>query len=387
MAQHDRHIILLIDNFAGHNISYQPKNIRVEFFAPNLTSYVQPCDAGIIRCFKAHYHHAFCLRALDADEAGQENIYKIDLLEAMLMAKAAWSKVTAATIEHCWNHTKIQPSLTPSPMNTQPIHQFPAPSLPSQPVMPQWDPIAWIIIRDFAITDMSMPQAENKLQLHLGIHYKYDDWRAAYSAVLNAEGDISEAIVSLDKLTMQLFGCPIFDLHADTPAVAPTITTAPAIRTTATIPPRPDQLEDIEKELMDCVDMLAKQRIIRGQPLTLEEMLNPEQEREIGESSYKFEGDDEIVAQVKNEIAIEKGEIEVDSDGSDEEGEQNGLTAAETVRMCEQLEQACLHYGDPDTSLALTNGLRKLRIHIKHELMQGLKQKTLDDWAKPKRWA
>ena len=231
---------------------------------------------------------------------------------------------------------------------------------------------------------MSMPQAENKLQSHLGIHYKYDDWRAAYSAVLNAEGDVSEAIRSLDKLTMQLFGCPIFDLRADTPspAVAPTITTVPAVRTAATIPPQPAQLEHIEKELMDCVDTLAKQRITRGKPLTLEEMLNPEQEREIGESSYKFEGDDEIVAHVKNEIAIEKGEIEVDSDGSDEEGEQNGLTAAETVRMCEKLEQACLHYGDADTSLALPNALRKLRIHIKHEMMQGLKQKTLEDWAK-----
>ncbi|KAJ7468750.1 hypothetical protein FB451DRAFT_1369000 [Mycena latifolia] len=33
---------------------------------------IQPLDAGIIRCFKAHYRHAYCLRAveLDSDVAG-----------------------------------------------------------------------------------------------------------------------------------------------------------------------------------------------------------------------------------------------------------------------------------------------------------------------------
>ena len=50
-----RKILLLQDNFSGHIVPEGLKNIRVENFQPNMTSHVQPMDAGIIRCFKAHY--------------------------------------------------------------------------------------------------------------------------------------------------------------------------------------------------------------------------------------------------------------------------------------------------------------------------------------------
>lgn len=69
-----------------------------------MTSFVQPLDAGIIRCFKAHYRKAFCLRAIELDEAGEEDIYRIDLLNVMLLAKAAWDAVGEDTIQHCWRH-------------------------------------------------------------------------------------------------------------------------------------------------------------------------------------------------------------------------------------------------------------------------------------------
>lgn len=108
MIRQHRSIILLIDNFSGHYIDYKPKNIRLEFFAPNMTSFVQPLDAGIIRCFKAYYRRAFCMRAIEQDEAGVDDIYKINLLEVMLMAKEAWASISAQTIENCWNHTQIQ---------------------------------------------------------------------------------------------------------------------------------------------------------------------------------------------------------------------------------------------------------------------------------------
>jgi hypothetical protein len=73
-------------------------------FEPNMTSFVQPLDAGIIRCFKAHYRRAFCLHAIDLDEAGEDDIYKVNLLEVLLMAKEAWASVSAETIKNCWNH-------------------------------------------------------------------------------------------------------------------------------------------------------------------------------------------------------------------------------------------------------------------------------------------
>ena len=54
MKQENRRILLLLDNFSGHkwrenNIT----NITMLFFSPNLTSFVQPADAGIICCLKA----------------------------------------------------------------------------------------------------------------------------------------------------------------------------------------------------------------------------------------------------------------------------------------------------------------------------------------------
>ncbi|KIK79764.1 hypothetical protein PAXRUDRAFT_86064, partial [Paxillus rubicundulus Ve08.2h10] len=83
-------------------------NIQIEFFEPNLTLFVQPCDTGIICCFKAIYNRNFCARAIDLDEAGSREIYKIDLLESMLMAKSAWDTVLQETIKHCWDHTQIE---------------------------------------------------------------------------------------------------------------------------------------------------------------------------------------------------------------------------------------------------------------------------------------
>ena len=109
MRQQNRHILFTIDNFSAHYINYEPTNIQLEYFKPNLTSVVQPLDAGIIRCFKAHYRTKFCQRAIKLDEAGEEDIYKIDLKEAMIMAEVAWDEVSGETIKHCWNHMQTQP--------------------------------------------------------------------------------------------------------------------------------------------------------------------------------------------------------------------------------------------------------------------------------------
>ena len=111
MNAEKRHILLTIDNFSGHSITYEPRNIQVEFFEPNLTSFVQPLDAGIIRCFKAHYRKAMCLHAIDLDDGGTSEIYKLNILEGMNMAKAAWGAASSETIAHCWKHTDIQPKL------------------------------------------------------------------------------------------------------------------------------------------------------------------------------------------------------------------------------------------------------------------------------------
>src|SRR3954468_10420753 len=175
MRQQNRKVCLIIDNFSGHDIVYEPTNIQIEFLAPNMTSFVQPLDAGIIRCFKAHYRQAFCIRALDLDDAGEQDIYKIDLLEAMLMAENAWTSVTAQTIMHCWDHTEIQRE--PILLRIPPVQT----AIPSQPPR---DAAAWEIIHRFARTDMTLPQAEDALVDCLGADYVDAQWRPALAAVM-----------------------------------------------------------------------------------------------------------------------------------------------------------------------------------------------------------
>ena len=109
MIQEGRRICLLIDNFSGHFIAYEPHNIHIEYFKPNMTSHIQPLNAGVIRCFKARYHQGVCMRAMELDEANETEIYNLNLLEAMCLANEAWDTITPSTISHCWNHTGIQP--------------------------------------------------------------------------------------------------------------------------------------------------------------------------------------------------------------------------------------------------------------------------------------
>ncbi|POV98529.1 hypothetical protein PSTT_14382 [Puccinia striiformis] len=57
-----RQVLLLLDNFSAHIKRLDGlhlANLKVEFPPPNLTSVLQPCDAGIIRAFKAYYRKRF----------------------------------------------------------------------------------------------------------------------------------------------------------------------------------------------------------------------------------------------------------------------------------------------------------------------------------------
>jgi hypothetical protein len=41
------------------------------------------------------------MHAIDLDEAGEQDIYKINILEGMTMVKQAWYAVTSKTFKHC----------------------------------------------------------------------------------------------------------------------------------------------------------------------------------------------------------------------------------------------------------------------------------------------
>lgn len=57
MEYQKRHVLLILDNFTGHQIQelYTPNNIEFLFLPPNTTTLLQPLDAGIIKNFNTHY--------------------------------------------------------------------------------------------------------------------------------------------------------------------------------------------------------------------------------------------------------------------------------------------------------------------------------------------
>ncbi|KAJ3574251.1 hypothetical protein NP233_g1893 [Leucocoprinus birnbaumii] len=311
MRRSNREILLLIDGFSAHYVDYEPRNIRIEFFSPNLTSHVQPCDAGIIRCLKAHYRRAFCERAIKLDEVGESDIYKINIHEAMLMIRDGWDNISSETIEHCWTHTRIQPTVSSEndPHTTTVDNPITTVQLrPSSSESAQ----SWDIIREFATTPMTMPEAQDKLRKLLGEGYREEEWIPAFDAIFHAEGDVDRALDAIDQL-----------VNASNKAQS---------QTPAQLVQKPKQLQELEKELLEHVgELQARRRMV---PLTLEEMLNPVEERQVGESEYRFEGgDDEIIRIVKEKLGEPLGAAMEVEDSDDEDEEQEAVSKAEVIKL------------------------------------------------------
>ena len=120
MKEQNREILLLIDNAPSHIFDeVQLTNVRVVFLHPNMTSHIQPLDAGIIRSFKAHYRRLYILRVLDHDDEGKNDIYYIDQLEGMNLSRTAWNLTKSTTVANCWRHAGIlHPSQLPAGKET-----------------------------------------------------------------------------------------------------------------------------------------------------------------------------------------------------------------------------------------------------------------------------
>ncbi|XP_022883473.1 CENP-B homolog protein 2-like [Olea europaea var. sylvestris] len=84
------------------------RNVELFFLPPNTTSKIQPCDAGIIRAFKAHYRRRFYSSILQGLEVEAPNPKKINILNAINFANMAWNfDVKTTTIVNCFRHCKI----------------------------------------------------------------------------------------------------------------------------------------------------------------------------------------------------------------------------------------------------------------------------------------
>jgi hypothetical protein len=316
MHQQNHNVCLTLDNFLGHDINYQPTNVQIEFFEPNLTAFVQPLDAGVIRCFKAHYRRAFCQRALDLDDAGEHNIYNVTLLEAMLMAEDAWDSILSTTIEHCWDHTKIQ---CPPIMLRLPQACIAQTSSDSQATA------AWTILKEFATTDMGLPEAEQALKDHFEDQYIDSEWRPALDAVMAAENDTSVALENIKKFRLTSYPNP-----------SAVLTTFPLHTPTA-------QCTSFEADLMESVAELKNQNRIFGPLATIEELVNPVEEQQNQDSLNGPMNESDIIAQVHHEQALKRGDIEEvvsEEEDSEEDVAQDGLGTTTGTEMNRGLQAA-----------------------------------------------
>ena len=98
--QEKRSILLFLDNCPAHPIIDGLTNIKVAFLPPNSTSKLQPMDQGIIRSLKAHYRKKLLSKLISALDKNE--IFKVNLLDALHMINAAWNEVTVTTVKNCF---------------------------------------------------------------------------------------------------------------------------------------------------------------------------------------------------------------------------------------------------------------------------------------------
>ena len=102
MRQESRHVLLLLDNATSHKAPAALSNVKPQYFAPNMTSKIQPLDAGIIYSFKCHYRKLQLQKMIDM----ADSMLHVDLIlsDAIRFCRMAWDSVTRETVSNCWNH-------------------------------------------------------------------------------------------------------------------------------------------------------------------------------------------------------------------------------------------------------------------------------------------
>ena len=272
------------------------------------------------------------------------------------MAGRAWKSVSATTIKNCWNHTKIQ-----------------WPRLPIIKLRPPCPPIpvnlaaGWDLVVEFAMNSWSIPEAHSALQEHLGDQYNASDWNEPLDSALGAEGDVSAALAAVNAWHNKWV--------PDSPSDAPDSPSEAPDSPMATIL---DEHDNVEEELMELVAQLKAQRCIIGEPLTLDEMLDPIEEREIRECLGSFEGWDldlEIIGMVQ---AKARGDVIEDiSSDSDEDTPEVIPPLKEMGEACRKLEEGCLLVGTED-ALDFIEAAHQLQGHLQKLSQDSAKQTTID---------
>jgi hypothetical protein len=106
LSEMNRKIVLILDNATCHNISKQFSNIDLIFLPKNTTSLIQPCDQGIIKAFKNKFNNFMTENIITESNNGKNKLQtvltKINILDAICVARLAWDDVTEHRIRNCF---------------------------------------------------------------------------------------------------------------------------------------------------------------------------------------------------------------------------------------------------------------------------------------------
>jgi hypothetical protein len=237
------------------------------------------------------------------------------------------------------------------------------------------NPNAWDLLRKFASSDsLTLPEVEAQLESLLGQRYVDNDWQPALKAIMDAEGDVEAATAAVEKLAGEAAQNSRLKICLRRPEKQPSN-------------PAP-QLAAIEKDLMASVDELQKRKRIFGEPPTIDDLIQPPEERDGDVEEIEASDEVEIVAEIKRRISIERGEIvevESDSESDVEDDPFPNIALTDAIAMCEKLEKACitLGYADGDVGLTLPQELRHFRGYLRRKESRNAKQITLTElWRK-----
>ena len=241
------------------------------------------------------------------------------------MAENAWKSVSPTTIKNCWAHTNIQRPRLPIITLRPPC-----------PLMPANLTAGWDLVVEFATNSWLIPEAHSALQEHLGDQYIASKWNEPLHSASGAEGDVNAALAAVNAW------CNKWAPHSTSEAPD----NPSDLCEVATIPNEPNS---VEEELLDLVAQLKARKRIIGKPCTLDEMVDPIEERGIGECLGSLEGrdlDSEIVDMVQ---AKARGDIEeISSDSDDDEPEVVPPSLKRMIEACRKLEEDCLLVGVED---------------------------------------
>jgi hypothetical protein len=337
------------------------------------------------------------VRAIDLDEAGEADIFAANQLEVMKMAREAWDAVSADTIRNCWAHTGIQRERLPMVKLTIPKSTERRAAPPkSRPELAKDLLRAWI-----SDAHMGLPAVKDQLRELLGEEFIEEKWDGVFDAILGAEDNTEAALTALDRQTLPTFSTMTSDVVAELPDTeddvqvvdgpsTPAAVAVPALDTAALSPGRHISTEglELEADLMEKVAELRRRNRIHGPPLTIDELVAPVAEDEVGEHEFIFEnGDADIVKRVLHDEAVQRGDIvEVESE-DEEDGAQGPQTVPVSNRqmqdMCRMLEAASLQ-----SQLSMGTELPRLLRRFRGELVQAeqrsAKQTTLDAFVAPR---